>query len=201
VAVIEDRTRWDTRYLEGMTPWDTGITPPEVVEFWRDAASTDRMTALDLGCGSGTNARFLAARGATVIALDHSGIALEMARQRTARQYPVHISKISFAQADVACLPLCGALASYILDIGCLHALPSDARNNYVHGVLENLAPGGYYHLFAFDRTTDEAATPDRGMGRNEVADLFVPPLELVDVRRGTPDQNPCRWYLLKRPH
>ena len=41
------------KYWRGQTPWDTNITPPEVEDFVK-TASPGR--ALDLGCGTGTNA-------------------------------------------------------------------------------------------------------------------------------------------------
>ena len=196
----EQRIHWDARYREGTTPWNTGITPPEVVEFWNRGLSRDTVTAIDLGCGSGTNAAFLAAKGMTVIALDHSGIALEMARKRIAVQLLDYRARISFIQADVARLPVFNASAFYILDIGCLHALPSETRDHYVFGVSENLAPGGFYHLFAFDRIDTESGERDRGMGPSEVIDLFTPALEVTEIRRGNPDHKPCRWYLLQKP-
>jgi hypothetical protein len=72
----------------------------------------------------------------------------------------------------------------------------------YVRGVVENLAAGGYYHLFAFDA---DPANPvpgsgPIGMASGEVAQLFTPHLELVEEVIGNPDRRACRWYLLQRP-
>ena len=100
-------------------------------------------------------------------------------------------------------LPLANAGASYILDIGCLHGLPPEGRQDYAASVLGNLASGGFYHLFAFDQAPDDTGDSGdhrRGMGTDEVADLFTPDLALIEISRGIPDQNPCRWYLLQRP-
>ena len=48
------------RYAGGDMPWDSGITPPEIMEI---LAELPPGAALDLGCGTGTVLRRLAARG------------------------------------------------------------------------------------------------------------------------------------------
>ena len=201
--MTEVRARWDTRYREGSTPWDTGITPPEVTQFWHSDLLPNPSVAIDLGCGPGTNAIFLSRQGLIVIGVDYSGIALEIARGRIAQRFPNGTSRVHLVHASVSQLPVANAGASYILDIGCLHGLSPEDRLDYVASVLGNLAPGGYYHLFAFDRTADGKVDPcghRRGMGANEVAELFTPALAMIEISRGMPEPNPCRWYLLRRP-
>jgi hypothetical protein len=50
------RKSWsfDLRYLLGQPPWDTKVTPPEVVELV-EGEGLPFGRALDLGCGTGTN--------------------------------------------------------------------------------------------------------------------------------------------------
>jgi hypothetical protein len=43
------RQHWEDRYRTGLTPWDTRITPPEVVQFWQEHAVLPGSLALDLG--------------------------------------------------------------------------------------------------------------------------------------------------------
>jgi len=194
------RRRWDERYLSGVRPWDNGQTPPEVIEFWQSDLLSPAGLAVDLGCGSGVNSAYLAALGLRVIGVDLSGIALSRAQAHNAEQLGPGASRVSFVLADVTLLPLSGAAAHYILDIGCLHSVPRPQRPAYAHSVVDNLRPGGYYHLFAFDWISDGNLGPthsDRGLGEDEVRSLFVPALSVLTVRRGRPDQQPCRWYLL----
>ncbi|MEZ4583195.1 MAG: hypothetical protein R3A10_16430 [Caldilineaceae bacterium] len=62
-------------------------------------------------------------------------------------------ARMAFVQADVSTLPFHGLGAAYILDIGCFHAVHPDFRRDaYAAQVTGNLAPGGYYQLYAFDR-------------------------------------------------
>ena len=74
----EDRARWDGRYAEGAYQ-----TRPHPSAFL--AANTALLPpghALDLACGAGRNAIFLAQRGWIVDAVDISAVALERARDR-----------------------------------------------------------------------------------------------------------------------
>ncbi|MEW6615857.1 MAG: methyltransferase domain-containing protein [Thermodesulfobacteriota bacterium] len=59
------------RYFRGQTPWDTNITPPEVMEFIQ---KTSPGRALDLGCGTGTNGITLARHGWKVTGVDFAPI-------------------------------------------------------------------------------------------------------------------------------
>ena len=48
------------RYDAQDVPWDTGITPPEIVRVVQELAPG---SALNLGCGTGTNVRYLLEHG------------------------------------------------------------------------------------------------------------------------------------------
>lgn len=74
-----DRTRWDERYREG--DWEDAADAAEVLrdaEPWLPAGGR----ALDLACGAGRNALFLAERGFRVLAVDLSVEGLRLAARR-----------------------------------------------------------------------------------------------------------------------
>jgi SAM-dependent methyltransferase len=196
------RLHWEDRYHTGLTPWDTRITPPEVVQFWQDHAVPPGGIALDLGCGTGTNVAYLASLGLTAIGFEFASNALMTGQQRLRREFPDLLAQLQLVQADFTCLPVHATQAHYILDIGCLHGLAFAQRRVYAQGVIDNLAQGGYYQLFAFDLQPEaepQADQPLRGMGENEVEILFAPYLTVVEIQRGRPDRQPCRWYLLQK--
>lgn len=198
-----DRQQWEEHYRTGKTPWDTRITPPEVVDFWTNHPVPSDGLALDLGCGPCTNVAYLARLGLRVLGFELAGHALGLGIARLRAEAPALLPKIHLLQADVTRLPVRRRQADYILDIGCLHGLPFEQRRDYAQGVIDNLAPGGYYHLFAFDLLPESdrpAGKPLRGMGEHEVAELFSPALQLIEVLQARPDRQPCRWYLLRRP-
>ena len=197
------RERWEDQYASGHTPWDTQITPPEVEAFWASGRLGSAGLALDIGCGPGTNVRYLARLGLTAIGFDIALQPLLTGRQRIATHAADIAARAHFIQADVTRLPLIGAGAAYILDVGCFHGVRPNERDRYVAGVVANLRPGGYYQLYAFDRTPEMAADPDRklmGVEDNEIAQRFTSRLTIVEIIRARPDRYPCRWYLLKKP-
>lgn len=202
-AATATRLRWNARYAEGETPWDTQITPPEVEAFWRSGRLAPRGIALDLGCGPGTNVRFLAGLGLTAIGVEIADAPLQTAQRRLHADPPGARARVLFVCADVCALPFHAIEAHYILDIGCLHSLPPKNRPWYAQGVIANLASGGYYHLYAFDEAPGDQNADHRGprgLVPGEAARLFTPALTLVHEIEARPDRRPCRWYLLKKP-
>jgi SAM-dependent methyltransferase len=75
---VEDQDKWDARYREGAFAGRTH--PTRLLAEWLPRLPTGR--ALDLGCGAGRNALYLAQHGYQVDALDISAVGLERARQR-----------------------------------------------------------------------------------------------------------------------
>lgn len=126
-------------------PWDTGVTPPEVIAFLQH---TDPGRALDLGCGTGTNSLTLAKYGWKVTGIDFVWQAIRLARQKTHRAG--YQSQVDLHTADVTQLDFLKQLYDFILDIGCLHSIPFTKRSVYFDTVDRLLKPSGIYMLYAF---------------------------------------------------
>ena len=122
-------------------PWDTGVTPPELIEF---IDSHPPGTALDLGCGTGTNAIYLARHGWHVTAIDFALTAIHLARRKVRRLD----LDIDFRLGDVTRLDRLVVPFDLILDIGCLHNLDDQGRLAYLHQVKRLLAPGGTFLVY-----------------------------------------------------
>ena len=75
----EDRHHWDARYTElGVAPADHAIPPPVFAPF-EDLFPTKGL-ALELACGRGRIALWLASRGMEVYGVDVSSVAIDLAR-------------------------------------------------------------------------------------------------------------------------
>lgn len=84
-----DRARWDERYAEG--DWADVDEPARILED-AEAWLTEPGLALDVACGAGRNALWLARRGYKVVALDISWEGLQRLQRRArAERLDIHI--------------------------------------------------------------------------------------------------------------
>ncbi len=115
---MSERERWDERYSSGSTPWDTGTPSSELVRLVAEEKIAP-CRAVELGCGTGTNAVWLARQGFDVTALDLSPLALERARRRGGDAGV----KVNFVAADVLSPPDLGPPFGFFFDRGCYHVV------------------------------------------------------------------------------
>lgn len=185
------RPFFEISYLRGHPPWDTGITPPEIVELVeREGIAPGR--ALDLGCGTGTNSLYLARHGWEVVGVDFSAMAIFRARRRARRAG----LSVRFYRADVTNLRFLSDPFDLALDIGCLHGLPPEGRERYAAEVRRLVRPGGLYLLYAFIPSPRRP----RGIPPEEVHSLFGPAFIVERQEMGTDPSGPSSaWYRMRR--
>ncbi len=187
---ISARWKFRWRYWLGKTPWDTGITPPEVREFLSRAAPG---RALDLGCGTGTNAITLARRGWRATGVDFAPEAIRAARRKAARAG----LRIEFHAADVTDLSMLGDAYDFALDIGCLSSLPETGRVRYAGELARLLKPQGTFMLYAW--LPREWKGGRAGIFPEEVESLLRTDFTKDRVRVGEEDGHPSAWYWFRR--
>ncbi len=168
--------------------WDTGVTPPELEEFVRNHPPG---RALDLGCGTGTNAIFLAQRGWQVTAVDFVGRAVDAAR-RKARKAGV---LVDFHREDVTRLAGIRSPFDLVLDIGCFHSLSSAEKAAYLHNLEKLLAPGGFFLLYAFITNSKNSKY---GLSPGDLNRLETS-LSLVERVDGMDREHPSAWFTFRR--
>ncbi len=194
--------RYQLLYRLGITPWDSGHVPSELAELVTGTDAPAPGRALDIGCGTGTHAVYLAREGWQVTGIDAVEHALELARRRAADADVA----VQWLKADVAKL---GALDiepgfTLVYDRGCFHDLGDDAREAYARGVTALAAPDARLLLMAFAPGRRLAAP--RGVSDDEIRARFAPSWDVVSIRpdRGPDPPGPMRrvprvWYRLVR--
>jgi cyclopropane fatty-acyl-phospholipid synthase-like methyltransferase len=123
-------------------PWDSGISPPELLEFL-DAHEPGR--AIDLGCGTGTNVVTLAKRGWQVTGVDFIPRAISIAK-RKAKHAGI---QADLYMRDVTKLKGITGPFDFALDLGCFHGL-GEKKADYISELDRLLAPGGYWLMYGF---------------------------------------------------
>ncbi|MEM6582004.1 MAG: methyltransferase domain-containing protein [Pseudomonadota bacterium] len=104
-----DRQKWNARYREGA--YQDKTHPSALLESWIEGAPMGH--ALDVACGAGRNAIYLAAQGFTVDAIDISSAALERGRVNA----KALDNRISWIESDLDLPPVLERLYQLILVI------------------------------------------------------------------------------------
>ncbi len=184
------RLRFDLLYRFGRPRWDTGVVPPEI----RRLVEEERLApgrAIDLGCGTGTSAVYLARHGWDVVGVDFSPKAIGRARRRAAEANVAGSAR--FLVADVTSLSGIETLFELALDVGCFHSVPRDARARYAAGVARVLRPGATLLIYAFVRESMP------GVGAGEVATTFGDSFDMLTVETGVDRGRTSAWHRLRR--
>lgn len=195
------RERLERHYASGDVPWDAPLPPPEVQET---VAALPPGRALDLGCGYGRAAIYLAQHGWEVDGVDFVALALEEARRR-AREAGVTVVFHHHPVTDLSFLKPPYELA---LDIGCGHNLGTDAWQQYHGELVRLLRPGGLFLLFA--RLQGPGSEPGEagddgpgGLDEEAFLRLFGNGFQLEQAEHGEtvmPDASwTSAWYWLRR--
>jgi SAM-dependent methyltransferase len=126
-------------------PWHRDEPSPTLVRALDARGGPGR--ALDLGCGEGVSAVYLAERGYDVVAIDFVSAALELTRAR-ARRAGVELELLRADVLDYApAEPF-----DVVLDSGCLHHIAPGGHERYRRGLDRWLQPDGDYVLVHFGK-------------------------------------------------
>jgi SAM-dependent methyltransferase len=168
----EDADRWTSK---GARWWDGFYDDRErAVPFFREAPDESLVSwhatgflprggkALDLGCGPGRNAIWLAKQGFHVDAIDLSSAALGWGRERAAAAGV----DVNFVQDSI--FELDDSFAGYdlVYDSGCFHHLPPHRRISYRWLLERTLAPAGVFGLVCFAWGAMGSEAPDASFYR-----------------------------------
>lgn len=192
-AVLADgRSDWWNRFYANRArpvPF-FGPAPDESLAAWIGDGVIAPGRALDLGCGNGRNAVFLARSGFSVEAVDHSATAIEWAEQRAEEAG----AEVRFHNASVFELPIPPATCDLVYDSGCFHHMPPHRRSDYISLVAAALKPGGCLGMTCFrpeggsglsDQEVYERGTLGGGLGYTDarLRELWSGALEICSLR------------------
>ncbi|MCA1596410.1 MAG: class I SAM-dependent methyltransferase [Chloroflexi bacterium] len=190
---------WDTRYREDNIPWNAEQPSQELIRVIHDHKIAP-CSVLDIGCGYGTEARFLREQGFQVCAVDISPTAIAIARQRAAEAG----ATIDFRIADLTAMPDLGGPFDFLFDRGVYHIIRRVDVAAYV-ALLESVSRPGtlYLTLTGSIRETGEGGPPK--LSEAEIRSEMEPLFQILEFREfrweETPQwtHRPLGWSCLMR--
>lgn len=196
---MNPKKRFVDRYKEGTTPWVHSVPDfnlVEIIENW----PIQPCSVLELGCGTGVEAIWLANQGFSVTALDGSPIAIDIAR-KSALEVGVDCNFIvqDFIDGDKM-----EDSYDFIFDRGFFHSFRTETERSYyakrVSGLLNNR--GVWLTLMGnADAPPRETGPPMRTA--KEIIEAIEPYFSLLTLTVsyfGNDEENPAKnWVCLMR--
>lgn len=194
---------WNQRYADKNTPWDSGVPSKELQRVFSEGWFKP-CPMLEIGCGTGTNAIWLAQQGFKVTACDLAPLAIEQAR-RKGEQAGVCVR---FVVADVLQLPELGGPFQFVFDRGVYHHLRTVDLARFQQALAKYTQPGSYYLTLAGN--ANDPQPPENGPPRvsaQEIVSELCPLFDIVQMREfhfdgvviGGQPVRPLAWSVLLR--
>jgi SAM-dependent methyltransferase len=170
---------FEAAYQEGRPPWDIGAPQPEIVAL--AGAGEIVGDVIDVGCGTGENALYLAARGHRVLGVDGSATAIARAREKA----DARGLRVPFLVGDA--LDLRRAAPRRFesgIDCGLFHVFDRDTRRAYAQSLTDVLASGSTLHVLCFSDEEPPGPGPHR-IAEYDLRDAFRSLFTLTRLRPG----------------
>ena len=191
--------QWEQRYIDDQLPWDTGRPDIHLGRFFR-ASPVKPGKALEIGCGTGTNAIWLDGLGFEVVGLDLSTTAIKRA---TAKARAAG-ANCQFLAANFLTDAVPEGPYDFVYDRGCFHSFGDVSdRNRFAMRVAELLDSDGIWHslIGSTDGPPREDGPPRRSAA--EVIAAVEPRFEILELQATTFDEeshaSKRAWILIAR--
>jgi len=195
------RWDWDAIYREGTPVWETGEPSTELIRLLNEKR-IGRVSALDVGCGTGADAVYMVRRGLEVTAVDSSPTAIERARVRAELEDALP----RFVLADFFEFAQNAGSFDFVYDAGFYHYARLIELDRYLDALWRVTRPGSYFMTLAAAAAEPpiEGSPPPvtKRQLYNELGRLFEV-VRLEQIRMPSPilkDGYPAWSCLMQRP-
>ena len=154
-------------YRSGEPPWDIGRPQPAIVRLAEEGAING--SVLDVGCGTGENALYLASRGLDVVGVDAAPTAIERAGAKATERGV----RVEFLVADALALEGLGRTFDVAIDCGLFHTFSDAERIRFERSLHATLRTGARYFLLSFNEHQPGDIGPRRVTER-EIRETFA---------------------------
>lgn len=155
-------------YTLGFADWDTNSPQPDLVRLQENGCIKGN-SVLDIGCGSGDNAIYLAQKGYKVTGIDSSKSAISAAKKRVLASNV----KVDLYVADALDLANLHRTFNAVIDYGLYHNFRGRDISRYVMSLSHVLQAGGQLVIECFNENAPEDRFGPRHVNRSEIESTF----------------------------
>jgi 2-polyprenyl-3-methyl-5-hydroxy-6-metoxy-1,4-benzoquinol methylase len=167
----------------GTPPWDIGRPQREIVRLAE--AGEIRGSVLDVGCGTGEHALYLAGLGHEAWGVDSAPAAIEKARTKAQKRG----LQANFLVSEAVELQSLGQTFDTVVDTGLFHTFSDQERPLFVKSLATALRPGGTYFMLCFSEHEVSPGGPRR-VSQAEIRATFQAGWKIDYVREATFESN-----------
>ncbi len=162
-----DKSRRYDEIYERKPPWDINRPQPEIASLVQKGFIKGRV--LDVGCGTGENALFLAKMGYQVTGIDISSKAIEIAKDKAKKRK----LRANFVVGNALALRELSDHFNTIIDVGFFHVLSDEDRQGYVKELVSVSTQDSVYHVICFSDKEPGTWGPRR-VSKHELIETFT---------------------------
>ena len=168
---------WEDAY-NARPPWDIGRPQPAFLELVR-AGELNIGGVLDVGCGTGENALYLAEKGFSVVGVDLATRAIDAAKAKSTERK----LKVDFRIANALSLEFKNDYFDNAIDSGLFHTFNDSNRVDFAREIARVLKTGGKYFMLCFSDKEPTNWGGPRRITKEEIATTFSPLFNINYIR------------------
>ena len=168
---------WDDAYRT-TPPWDIGRAQPAFIDLVRNR-ELNPGRVLDVGCGTGENAIFLAQNEYSVTGVDVVQDAIRTAKAKAASRKV----KVEFRDGNALGLEFEEGEFDNVTDSGLFHTFQDPDRSVFAREIARVLREGGKYFMLCFSEREPTGWGGPRRVTRREIEETFSPRFKINYIR------------------
>ncbi|AVH63798.1 class I SAM-dependent methyltransferase [Nostoc sp. 'Peltigera membranacea cyanobiont' N6] len=189
----EKKKDWESNWsdVEFSPTWRISKIPPEVQDAVDSGWFSPGALVVDIGCGTGEIASWLAQQGFNVLGIDYSQAAIEKAKSLHGEIQ----GKLEFKIVDICRQPLTSPGFNCLIDRGCFHIIPQVFSSDYLRTVASWCTPKArFLLLYATNRGSRLEFKSEERLRKEAIAYIkatFTPVFEITEIKTTVIERSP----------